>query len=150
MSTSYVKQENRKRKYSTRAVTYYIQRITEPMDDKPRAYRSIARLAEETNVPENTVRTFAKSQKESQYIYSKDGLVLYILRRPERDVAITARSAEYEDESQTFTSEYQLVRRFRVSFSTVSKLKKMQPRGEECKKTINDEFKRPWYVTFWK
>ena len=112
-------------------------------------------MAEELDLPENTIRTFVKSEKESQYIYSKNGL-LYLLKRPIIDIAITARLAEeITDEFdfmnfQEFTSDYQLVKRFKVSYSTVYELKKMQPLGIECKKPINDEFKRKYYLTFYK
>lgn len=155
MGKSYVKEDFRKHKYSARAVTYLIQRISQPMDLEDRQYRSIKKMAEELNLPENTIRTFTKSEKESQYIYSKNGL-LYLLKRPIKDVAITARLAEeITDEYdfmnyQEFTSDYQLVKRFRVSYSTVYELKKMQPLGVECTKTIYDEFKRKYYLTFYK
>lgn len=155
MGKSYVKEDFRKHKYSARAVTYLIQRISQPMDLEDRQYRSIKKMAEELNLPENTIRTFAKSGKESQYIYSKTGL-LFLLKKPIKDVAITARLAEEITDDydfmnyQEFTSDYQLVKRFRVSYSTVYELKKMQPLGVECKKTINDEFKRKYYLTFYK
>ena len=155
MGKSYVKEDFRKNKYSARAVTYLIQRISQPMDLEDRHYRSIKKMSEELNLPENTIRTFAKSEKESQYIYSKNGL-LYLLKRPIKDVAITARLAEEITDDydfmnyQEFTSDYQLVKRFKVSYSTVYELKKMQPLGVECKKTIYDEFKRKYYLTFYK
>lgn len=152
MANSYVKTENRKHRYATRAVTYYVQRISEPMDSEAREYRSIARMAEELRIPENTIRTFAKSGRQSQYVYARDG-VLWMLHAPKKDVAITARAADDDMQDigyQEFTSAYQLVRRFKVSFSTVAKLKASVPIGTECTQTINDEFRRKWYLTFQK
>ena len=154
MASHYVHEYNRKHKYTTRSVTYYIQRITDPIDKTDRAYKSITKMCKELNISEYKVRDFVRERKESEYIKSKDG-ILYLMKRPVKDLAITARLAEDDMDlgappNQEFTSFYQLVKRFRVSNSTVVELRKMQPLGVECKKTIYDEFKRRYYLTFYK
>lgn len=154
MASHYVHEDNRKHKYVTRAVTYYVQRITEPTDTTDRAYKSITKMCNELDISEFKVRNFVKARKESAYIKSKTG-ILYLLKRPVKDLAITAR-IDYEDEDsgapvyQEFTSIYQLVKRFRVSYSTVTEQRKMQPIGTECERTIYDEFKRKYHLTFYK
>lgn len=155
MASHYVHEDNRKHKYVTRAVTYYIQRITEPTDSTDRPYKSITKLCEELQLSEYKVREFVKSRKESAYIRSKHTQILYLIKRPVKDLAITARLSEEDADTgapqyQEFTSLYQLVKRFRVSNSTVAELRAMQPTGVECKKTIYDEFKRKYYLTFYK
>lgn len=155
MSSHYVHEDNRKHKYVTRAVTYYVQRITEPTDNADRPYKSITKMCAELQLSDFKVREFVRSRKESAYIRSKATGVLYLLKRPVKDLAITARIAEEDENSgapqyQEFTSLYQLVKRFRVSYSTVAELRAMQPTGVECTKTIYDEFKRKYYLTFYK
>lgn len=154
MASHYVHEDNRKLKYVTRAVTYPIQRITEPSDNEDRKYRSIEKMCAELHLSQYKVRAFVKDKKDSSYIRSSDG-VLYLLKKPIKDVAITGRLADEDISSgaplqQEFTSLYQLVKRFRVSYSTVAELKAMQPLGVECKKTIYDEFKRKYHLTFYK
>ena len=153
MASHFVKEEQRKHRYTTRACTYHVQRITEPMDPVDREYRSIREMSEELQISDYSIRNFVKSHVESQYIRSRKTGILYLLKRPTKDVAITARCIEYENDEQTtqqFTSLYQLVKRFKVSYDTVAKMRKMQPIGQECIKPINDEFRRKYLLTFYK
>jgi len=153
MASHYVHEDNRKHKYTTRACTYLIQRITEPMDATYREYRSIREMSQDLKISDYAIRAFIKSRIESQYIRSKQTGILYLLKRPTKDVAITARCIEYETdapETQTFTSLYQLVKRFKVSYDTVAEMRRMQPVGTECIKPINDEFRRKYLLTFYK
>lgn len=153
MPSHFVKEEQRKHKYTTRACSYRIQRITEPMDLVDREYRSIREMSEELQISDYAIRNFIKSRIESQYIRSKRTGVLYLLKRPVKDIAITARCIEYETDApdtQQFTSIYQLVKRFKVSYDTVADMRKMQPIGQECIKPINDEFRRKYLLTFFK
>ena len=153
MPSHFVHEEKRKHKYTTRACTYLIQRITEPMDKVDRRYRSITKMEEELGISKYLIKEFIKSREESAYIRSKRDGVLYLLKKPERDLAISARSADLDNGAppyQEFTSMYQLIKRFRVSYETVYEMKKMQPLCVECKKAINDEFKRKYYLTFHK
>lgn len=154
MASHYVHEDNRKHKYVTRAVTYYVQRITDPIDTTDRTYKSVVKMCNELKLSDFKIRNFIKSKRESAYFKSKDG-ILYLVKRPVKDLAITARLS-FEDEDtgappyQEFTSLYQLVKRFRVSYSTVSELRALQPLGTECKRTIYDEFKRKYHLTFYK
>jgi len=153
MASHFVNEDNRKHRYTTRACTYRIQRITEPMDQVDRTYKSIREMSIELKISDYAIRQFVKSREESKYIRSKQTGVLYLLKRPSKDLAITARCIEFDDgndDSQTFTSLYQLVKRFRVSYETVSELRKMQPIGVECVKPVYDEFKRKYLLTFYK
>jgi len=153
MPSHFVNEDNRKHKYTTRACTYRIQRITEPMDKADREYRSIREMSLDLQISDYAIRQFVKSRIESQYIRSKQTGILYLLKRPTKDVAITARCIEYETDApdtQQFTSLYQLVKRFKVSYETVANMRVMQPIGTECIKPINDEFKRKYLLTFYK
>ena len=139
MASHYVHEDQRKHKYVTRAQTYYIKRITEPMDYEDRKYKSISKMSEELGISDYLIK-------------SRDG-ILYLLKKPVKDLAISARLADDDvnaPSEQTFTSLYQLVKRFKVSYSTVAELRAMQPKGVECSKTIYDEFKRKYYLTFYK
>lgn len=145
-------EENRKNKYYTRSQTYVIQRITEPVDLTDRHYRSIRKMANELNISEFKIREFIKTREESKYVRSKDN-VLFLLKKPIKDVAITARCIEdYENQYayQEFTSIYQLSKRFRLSFETIYERKHMQPLNVECNKPVFDEFKRKYLLTFYK
>ena len=155
MASHYVHEENRKHKYATRAVTYYVQQISPVMESTDRIYKSATKMCQELKISDYKVRAFLRSHKETTYIRSKATDILYLLKRPVKDLAITARLAEEDMDSgapqqQEFTSLYQLVKRFRVSYSTVAELRAMQPLGTECKKTIYDEFKRKYHLTFYK
>ncbi len=152
MASHYVHEYDRKHAYKTRAVTYPVQRMS---DNKTLEFRSIAKMCEELDLSDFKVRQFYRSKKESTYIRNKSKDKLYFLKRPIKDIAITARLAEEDydtgaPERQEFTSLYQLVKRFRVSNSTVAELRAMQPKGIECKKTIYNEFKVRYYLTFYK
>lgn len=152
MASHYVHEDQRKHKYVTRAQTYYIKRITEPMDYEDRKYKSISKMAEDLCISDYLIRQFVHSKKDSTYLKSRDG-ILYLLKKPVKDLAISARLADDDvnaPSEQTFTSLYQLVKRFKVSYSTVAELRAMQPKGVECSKTIYDEFKRKYYLTFYK
>lgn len=153
MASHYVNEDNRKLKYRTRACSYFIQRITEPTDTVDREYRSIRAMSLELKLSDPAIRKFVDSGLEYQYIRSKQTGILYLLKRPEKDLAITARCIEpgaSPYDIQTFTSAYQIVKRFRVSFDTVREMKQMQPLEVECTKPINDEFKRKYLLTFHK
>lgn len=154
MASHYVHEDNRKHRYVTRAVTYYVQRITEPMDKVDRKYKSITKMSKELGISDFQIRQFVKSRKDSEYVRSKTDNVLYLLKRPVKDIAITARLDEHEEadapEYQEFTSNYQLVKRFKVSYATIAEHRKLQPLGVECKKIIYDEFKRKYHLTFYK
>lgn len=153
MASHYVHEDNRKHKYVTRAVTYAIRRITEPSDTKDRTYKSITRMSQELGLSDHQLREFVKSKKESTYLRSKTDDVLYLVKRPVKDLAISARLADQDVDAppyQEFTSIYQLVKRFRLSYETVSIIRKSQPIGQESKKTVYDEFKRKYYLTFYK
>ena len=153
MASHFVNEDNRKHRYTTRACTYRIQRITEPMDQVDREYKSIREMSIDLKLSDYAIREFVKSHANNQYIRSKQTGILYMLKRPEKDLAITARCIEYDEfseETQTFTSLYQLVKRFRVSYDTVCEMKKLQPVGVECEKPITDEFKRKYLLTFYK
>jgi len=152
MASHYVHEDQRKHKYVTRAQTYYIKRITDPADANYQEYKSITKMCKECGVSDYLTRAFIKEKKDSVYLKSKDG-ILYLLKKPVKDLAISARLADEDTNApltQTFTSLYQLVKRFKVSYSTVSELRAMQPKGVECSKTIYDEFKRKYYLTFYK
>lgn len=152
MASHYVHEDQRKHRYVTRAQTYYIKRITEPMDADDRKYKSITKMSKELLISDYIIRQFVHSKKESAYLKSKDD-VLYLIKKPVKDLAIKARLADDDTNApteQTFTSLYQLVKRFKVSYSTVAELRAMQPKGVECSKTIYDEFKRKYYLTFYK
>ena len=89
MPSNYVFEDKRKHKYVTRAVTYYIQRITEPMDSKPREYRSIRKMSIELGISDFQIREFVKSRNESAYLRSKTDNILYLIKKPVKDIAIT-------------------------------------------------------------
>ena len=151
MASHYVHDYDRKHHYVTRSATYCAKRLA---DNKDFQFRSISKMSEELNISDYKIRKFYETRRESTYIHNKNG-ELFLIKKPIKDVAITARLSEEDmdtgaPELQEFTSLYQLVRRFRVSNSTVAELRKMQPKGVECKKTINDEFKRKYYLTFYK
>lgn len=153
MPSHFVKEDYRKRRYVTRAKTFLIKRITEPTDTEDRKYKSITKMASELELSDYLIRNFVKSNKESEYIRSKKTNILYLLKKPIRDIAATARCAELESGAppyQEFTSLYQLVKRFRISNSTIAAQRKMQPLGVECSETVYDEFKRKYYVTYYK
>jgi predicted transcriptional regulator len=153
MASHYVHEDNRKHKYVTRACTYPIRRITEPMDDKDRLYKSITKMSEETGISDYQIRQFVQSHKEQAYLRSKTDGVLYLIKRPVKDLAISARLADEDSGAppyQEFTSLYQLVKRFRISYETVAIIRKSQPIGVESTKTVYDEFKRRYYLTFYK
>ena len=153
MASHFVKEDQRKHRYTTRACTYLVQRITEPTDKTDRRYRSIREMSVDLQISDHKIREFVKSHVQEQYIRSNQTGILYLLKRPVKDIAITARCIEYETDApdrQEFTSLYQLVKRFRVSYDTVAELRKMQPIGQECIKPINDEFRRKYLLTFYK
>lgn len=152
MASHFVKEDYRKHRYATRAVTYRVQRLSEPMDLEDREYRSIREMSTDLKISDYAIRNFVKSHDEAMYIRSRQTGILYMLKKPIKDVAITARNIDdfNAPEQQTFTSLYQLVKRFRVSYDTVIEMRKMQPLGVECEKPINDEFKRKYLLTFHK
>lgn len=153
MARSYVNELDRKHKYSTRACAYFIKRITEPTDLVPKEYRSIRQMAEELKLSDPAIRKFVKSGDDSMYIRSKQTGILYLLTKPIKDCACSARLADYSvdaPDTQTFTSIYQLVKRFRLSPATVYKIKESTPLGQESEETVYDEFKRKYYLTFYK
>ena len=154
MPSSYVKEYQRKHKYGIRSCTYSIKRISEPIDQDFREYRSVRKMTEELKLSEPAIRAFyKKSDKDSMYIRSKVTDVLYMVIKPKKDIVCEARSAEFYNDApdtQTFTSYYQLSKRFRISNATIAKLKKETPLGEVTKFPVNDEFKRKWFLIFYK
>ena len=151
MANSYVKEDDRKHKYSTRSQIYLIQRITDPSDYVDQEYNSARTMCKTLQISERTVKDFMNSDLESRYIRSKKTGILYLLKKPIKEIVLTARCIEYDNEEpdiQTFTSEYQLLKRFSMSYSTISEIKKMQPIGQECTKPVYDEFGRKYLVTF--
>ena len=154
MPSKYVKEYQRKHKYSTRACSYYIKRISEPIEKEFQVYKSIRTMTTELKLSDSKVRAFFKSGEESAYIRSTTTGILYQLKRAKKDIAIQARCIEEfvneEMEYQTFTSQYQLSKRFRISLSTIDKVKRSVPIGEETKLFVYDEFKRRYVLTFYK
>ncbi len=153
MASHFVKEDYRKHRYTTRACTYFIQRITEPTDMVDREFKSIREMATELKISDPAIRKFVKSHNESQYIRSRETGILYLLKKPAKDIVISARCIEYSvdgTDTQEFTSLYQLAKRFRVSYNTILEMKRMQPIGKECIKPINDEFRRKHLLTFYK
>ena len=147
MASHFVKENNRKRKYASRAITYHVEMIHDGRTTEL-TYRSLSKLIKELELSDYKVRKFVKAQRdESIYLRSNKTGILYLIKKPVRDLAARARLCEEDQDTgapqfQEFTSLYQIVKRFRVSYSTVAELRAMQPKEVECSKTIYDEFKR--------